>query len=177
MWHRRVASLLLAAGCSVAASAPADLLEETRACLAGNLPEGSTRMEFELQSTGAGGDYGHEARFYWAESKDGLSRTRLCMTAPRDVRGLSYLVHERASSDASATELPAQTVWVYLPEEERTLRINPEAAVSRGRLARTAVHYRDLRYIPLNLSKVAPEPASITEIGGEPVTAVRLELP
>jgi hypothetical protein len=90
------------------------------------------------------------------------------VTAPRDVAGLAYLVHEGESERA---------VWAYLPEEERVLRINPRAAASRARIGRTAVSYEDLRYAPLNLGEPAAGESSESQIGDRAVSVVRLSRP
>jgi outer membrane lipoprotein-sorting protein len=66
------------------------------------------------------------------------------MTSPRDVRGVAYLSHQLESK---------HTLWVYLPEQGKSFRIDPGLAARRGRIARTAISYEDLRYLPLNLTQ------------------------
>jgi hypothetical protein len=146
------------------AAEPADVQE----CVARNVPEKSSVLALELRSRDrVGGDYVQEARLYWERSDDGLSRSLLCMTSPREVRGLAYLVHADPSG---------HTLWVYLPEEGKIVRINPGAAASRGHIARTAISYEDIRYLPLNLSEAAPEKAPDAMVEGRTVAVARLSL-
>jgi hypothetical protein len=159
-----VATCALLSGEAVAASQ-----KDAAACLASNLPERSAKMAVRLESKDRSArTYVHEARIYWKQLADGSSKTLVCMTAPRDTRGLTYLVHEDESG---------HTLWVYLPEEERIVRINPGAAANRGHIARTAISYEDIRYLPVNLTKAVAEQALGSTIGDRPVSVVQLSLP
>ncbi len=150
----------------VSSAAP---LEEIQACLASNIPERSSALAVRLQSrTRVGEAHAHEARIYWKRSADGMNKTLICMTSPRDVRGLTYVVHERDSRHA---------LWVYLPEEERVVRINPGEAASRGHIARTAISYEDIRYLPLNLINAVQQRDDDSSIGDRTVSVVRFSLP
>ncbi len=161
-------ALALVGSALLSGVAHAATLEEIRACLAANVPKKSSALSLKLLSLDrAQREYAHQGRVYWSRSSEGISRTLVCMTSPRDIRGLAYLIHERESG---------QTVWAYLPEEERVLRINPREAASRGRIARTAISYEDLRYLPLNLSAAQGEQTSDTKIGDRPVSVVLLSL-
>ncbi len=167
-WLRQI-PLAVVAGSALSAANAAPPIEDLRACMASNVPERSSALTLKLESRRrAGASYVHQARLYWRRSADGLSQTLLCVTAPRDVEGLAYLVHEGES---------ARAVWAYLPEEERVLRINPRAAASRARIGRTAVSYEDLRYAPLNLGEPEPGESSESRIGDRPVSIVRLSSP
>jgi hypothetical protein len=159
---------MLAAWWMPAGISLAGTLDDIPACFASNVPEKSSVLTLELRSRDqVGGDYVQEARLYWQRSAGGPSKTLLCMTSPREVRGLSYLVH---------TDESGHTLWVYLPEEGKVVRINPGAAASRGHIARTAISYEDLRYLPLNLSEAAPEKGPETVVEGRSVGVVRLTL-
>jgi outer membrane lipoprotein-sorting protein len=163
-------ALALLAGLSVAGVSAAESLEEMQACLAANKPPSTVALELKLVSRGpADWTTTHQAKLYWKRSKEGFSQTLVCMSAPRDVRGLAYLVHERPDG---------QMVWVYLPEEERVVTMNPGSAARRGHIARTAVSYDDLRYLPMNLAQAAPD-QTLTEtlIGDRKVFQVELALP
>jgi hypothetical protein len=162
--------LLIGTACLMLSGATsASSLEELRTCLAANVPKMSSALTVRLKSRDrAGREYAHEARIYWKKSPEGLSRTLVCMTAPRDVRGLAYITHEHNSE---------HTLWVYLPEEGRTVRINPREAVRRGRIARTAISYEDIRYLPLNMSKAEVEETRESVVGDRRLSRVRLALP
>ena len=166
---RPYATLALAVVASSGAGA-APSIEDLRACVASNVPERSSSLTLRLESRRrAGGSYVHHAQLYWKRSPEGLSQTLLCVTAPRDVEGLAYLVHEGQSGRA---------VWAYLPEEERVLRISTRAAARRARIGRTAMSYEDLRYAPLNVSEPETEETSDTPaIEGRPVSVARLSQP
>lgn len=170
-------SRLLARGLSAAAclsfSAPiaARSLDEVRTCLAANVPTQSSVVRASLESTHRGGsDYAHKAQISWRRPAEGGSQTLVCMSAPRDIRGLAILVHELAGGNA---------VWGYMPEESRVLRFNPREAARQSRIARTAIRYEDLRYLPLNLTRAEAEAedAGVTTLGERTVTRVRLSLP
>ena len=142
-------AVVIAVACLISSAAVHAAPRDLKACLASNVPEKSVALTVRLESSDrAGRDYVHEARVLWKRSPDGLSKTLVCMTAPRDARGLTYLVHESESGF---------TLWVYLPEEGKVVRINPGAAASRGHIARTAISYEDIRYLPVNLSEAELE--------------------
>lgn len=144
-------------------------LEDAQTCLASNIPQKSMKLAVRLKSRDrAGRSHVHEARIYWKRSADGLSKTVLCMTSPRDIRGLTYVVHDHSSGHA---------LWVYLPEDGRAVRINPGEAARRGHIARTAISYEDIRYLPLNLTAAVQERDPDTVVGGRPVSVVRFSLP
>ncbi len=147
----------------------AESLEEVRACLAANVPQKSSMLAIRLESQGkAGWTTSHEGRLYWKPSAEGLSRMLICLESPADVRGLAYLIHEHDSG---------QSVWLYLPEEERVVRFSAREAARRGRIGRTAVSYEDLRYLPVNLAQANTERVSEGEIGARKVSVVGLALP
>ena len=151
---------------SVSSAAP---LEDIQTCLASNVPEKSSAVTVRLQSrTRAGQDHAHEAKIYWKRSADGVNKTLLCMTSPRDVRGLTYVVHEQESRHA---------LWVYLPEEERVVRINPGEAARRGHIAQTAINYEDIRYLPVNLISAVQQRDADSLLGDRTVSVVRFTLP
>ena len=118
--------------------------------------------------TRVGQDHAHEAKIYWKRSSDGVNKTLMCMTSPRDVRGLTYVVHEQDSRHA---------LWVYLPEEERVVRINPGHAASLGHIAQTAISYEDIRYLPLNLINAVQQRDSDSLLGDTNVSVVQFLLP
>jgi hypothetical protein len=155
---------VLAAGVTSAGS-----LDEVRSCLAANLPRSSSEIWLKLQSRGrAGRTSTHEVRVYWRRSEEGDSQTLLCMTSPRDLRGLAYLIHEGPSG---------QAVWAYLPDEERTVRLNARSAAGRAHISRTAISYEDLRYLPLNLAAAQSRAAADEKLGDREVAVVELGLP
>ncbi len=142
--------------------------EATIACMSENVPRRSAVLELRLESVDRSGrSYTHEGRVFWELAPDGLSRTLVCMTAPRDVEGLAYLIHNRESE---------RQIWLYLPEDERVLRYTPGAAARRGRIGRTAIRYDDLRYLPLNLAQATLD--GTADKGSTPgSTQVELALP
>jgi hypothetical protein len=143
--------------------------EELGACLAANVPKTSSSLSVTLESRDrAGREYEQKAQIYWKKSSPTRSLTLVCMTSPRDVRGLTYVVHADESD---------HTLWVYLPEEERTVRINTREAASRGRIARTAISYEDIRYLPLNLSRAEVEKIHDSTAEDGALSVVRLALP
>jgi hypothetical protein len=90
------------------------------------------------------------------------------MTAPRDIRGLAILVHEYTGG---------RSVWGYLPEDGRVLRFNPREAARHSRIARTAIRYEDLRYLPLNLTQAKAGAPTVSVLGDREVARVELSLP
>jgi hypothetical protein len=89
------------------------------------------------------------------------------MAEPAEVRGLAYLVLE---GDSGAT------VWGYLPKKEKVLQIHASVAARRARIARTAVSYDDLRYLPMNLGGARPEQVRSSVVAGRKVAEVQLSL-
>lgn len=155
-------------GLAAGGTAPA-ALDEVRACLAANLPHRSSEFQLKLDTSAtAGWSAAHEGRVYWRRGPEGGSQTLLCMTAPRDVRGLAYLIHE---GDAG------QAVWAYLPAERRTVRINTRSAATRTHISRTAIRYEDLRYLPFNLAEAESRAAEDAKVGDRDVSVVELALP
>ncbi len=136
----------------LAGTAAAASLEEIESCLAANVPNKSSALTVKLRSRQVDGfDSKHQARIY-ARSRQGRAQTLLCMAEPLDVRGLAYLLLEGESGVA---------VWGYLPEKHRVLQIHASTAARRARIARTAISYDDLRYLPINVS--GAEPGEVTE--------------
>ena len=162
--------VLLASVCALAAGvSSAESRDDVRNCLAANLPRSSSEFQLKLQSRArAGWTTTHEGRVYWRRSANGDSQTLLCMTSPRDLKGLAYLIHEGPSG---------QAVWAYLPDEERTLRINARSAARQTHISRTAIRYEDLRYLPLNLARAESRAAADEKLGDRDVAVVQLELP
>jgi hypothetical protein len=161
--------LVLGACCALGGASHAASLEELQTCLAANVPGQSSVAEVKLESRASSGwKATHEGRIYWRRGADGLSQMLICMEAPRDIRGLAYLIHQRESGES---------VWVFLPEEGRSLRLTTRDAARRAHIARTAISYEDLRYLPVNLSRAESEPVSEGRIDDRPVLIVPLALP
>ena len=162
-------ALAVAVGATLAPAQPAPaFVDDVRLCLAANVPARSSAIDVEIRSRRPdSGEFTHEARIYWTHG-DGEPRTLVCMTGPRELRDLAYLVHTRAEGES---------VWFYLPAEERVVRINPREAASRGRIARTAVRYEDLRYFPINLSPPQTDEVTESSFAGRKVREVRLTPP
>ena len=158
-----VAAWGLLAGTAFAAS-----LEEIESCLAANVPKTSSALTVKLRSRHVDGfDSQHEARIY-SRSREGRAQTLLCMEEPADVRGLAYLLLEGESGVA---------VWGYLPEKHRTLQIHASTAARRARIARTAISYDDLRYLPINVSGAEPGEVEDSVIDGRKVSVIGLSPP
>ncbi len=149
--------------------ARAKTLEEVQSCLQANIPRQASAMTLTLESDGkAGWSTTHRGDLYWSRGEDGTSRTLLCLSAPRDVEGLAYLIHEREGSSS---------VWVYLPDEERSARLHAADAARRARISRTAISYNDLRYVPLTLAGATSRLAEEERLGDRSVTSVELAAP
>lgn len=161
--------MIAALALALQAGAPlARTLDELRACMAENVPKKSISVSFKLASRfKEGHETTHRGHVFWKPTDAGESRTLVCLSAPRAVRGLAYLVHEHAGG---------QTVWGYLPEKERVFRINAREAARRGRIGRTAISYEDLRYLPLNLSEARALVASDAPATGRATERVELSL-
>jgi hypothetical protein len=170
---RRLAPVTLATLATLAlglppAAARAGRLDELRTCMAANVPKKSSSLSFRLVSRfQEGHETTHRGHLFWKPTAGGESRTLVCLSAPRDVRGLAYLVHEHADG---------QTVWGYLPEKETVFRITAQEAARRGRIGRTAIGYEDLRYLPLNLSEARAVIATDAPEAGRPTDRVELAL-
>jgi hypothetical protein len=144
-------------------------LDEIQACLAANVPKSSSALTLKLVSQHRGGSESrHEGVIRWRRSDAGRSETLICMSAPPAVRGLAYLIAE-GESDFD--------LWGYLPEEHRVTQIHASGAARRARIARTAIGYYDLRYLPLNLSSAAPLPPRESRVGERDAFVVELALP
>ncbi len=158
-----VATWGLLAGTAFAAS-----FEEIESCLAANVPKTSSALTVKLRSRHADGfDTQHLARIY-SRSRQGRAQTLLCMAEPADVRGLAYLLLEGESGVA---------VWGYLPEKHRVLQIHASTAARRARIARTAISYDDLRYLPINVSGAEPGEVADSVIDGRKVSVIGLSPP
>jgi hypothetical protein len=166
----RTARAALACCCLlVPAGASAESLETVQACLAANAPTKSAALAIQLASEHRGGGTSkHEGAIRWKRGEDGHSRTLICMRNPPPLRGLAYLIHE-TDDDVN--------LWGYLPEEERVNRIHASGAARRARIARTAISYDDLRYLPLNMSSVQSGQPRDARIGDRAVWEVDLSLP
>ncbi len=164
------AGVLGAVGCwLVAGAGSAASLEEIQTCLAANIPKQSSSLTVTLQSRHrGGGESGHEGSIHWRRSPEGRSETLICMTSPPAVRGLAYLI---LASDSEVN------LWGYLPEKERVTQIHARGAARRARIARTAIGYDDLRYLPVNLSRAEPREPRDSLVGDRRVAVVELTLP
>jgi outer membrane lipoprotein-sorting protein len=145
-------------------------LEEVAKCLADNVPPASSALTVRLRSRDRGGSpYEHAGRIEWKRSEEGLMHLRICMMSPPAIRGLAYLVREGEAG---------HDVWAYLPEEERVVRIRSKTAANRARIARTAISYLDLRYLPVNLNHAdSAEGFSESTLGDRKVSVVGLAVP
>jgi len=169
MWWRSVALRVLVGWALLSGTVSAASLEQIQACLAANVPKKSSALTVKLQSRHAGGfKTQHQARIYSRRSPEDRAESLLCMTQPRDVRGLAYLLLEGERGVA---------VWGYLPEKHRVLQIHAATAARRARIARTAISYDDLRYLPINVSGAEPGEISDSEIAGRKVSVVGLSPP
>ncbi len=158
-----VATWGLLAGTAFAAS-----FEEIESCLAANVPKTSSALTVKLRSRHADGfDTQHLARIY-SRSRQGRAQTLLCMAEPADVRGLAYLLLESESGVA---------VWGYLPEKHRVLQIHASTSARRARIARTAISYDDLRYLPINAGGAEPGEVADSVIDGRKVSVIELSPP
>lgn len=160
------AGLLAAALLLLAGSSPADSFDEVRACLAANVPERSSAIGVKLDSQHRdGATFEHRGRIYWQASSKAGSDTLLCMSYPAEIHGLAYLIHD--SGDG-------MDVWGYLPKQQRVVQIHASSAARRARIARTAISYEDLRYLPMNFSTSEPEALRRARLDGRRVVVVRL---
>jgi hypothetical protein len=161
---------LVVAACSIIASGtPAAPFERVQTCLASNIPEKSSALTVRLESRHRDeAEFKHESRIYWRRSPEGLSQIRICMAYPPDIRGLAYLILERKSG---------VNLWGYLAAGAKVFPIHPGAAARRARIARTAISYDDLRYLPMNLSRAEPQQTTDSLVGDRKVSVVRLSLP
>jgi len=164
------ASVLGAVGCwLVAGAGSAASLEEIQACLASNIPKTSSSLTVKLHSRHrGGGESRHEGSIRWRRSAEGRSETLICMVYPPAVRGLAYLI---LGSDSGVN------LWGYLPEKERVIQIHARGAARRARIARTAIGYDDLRYLPMNLSRAEPREPRDSRVGDRRVAVIELSLP
>ena len=164
------AGVLGAVGCwLVAGAGSAASLEEIQACLASNIPKTSSSLTVKLHSRHrGGGESRHEGSIRWRRSAEGRSETLICMVYPPAVRGLAYLI---LASDSDLN------LWGYLPEKERVIQIHARGAARRARIARTAIGYDDLRYLPMNLSRAEPREPRDSLVGDRRVAVVELSLP
>ena len=92
-FRRLVVAFLAAAGfVPVAAADPADALRD---CLAANVPRSTSQLSLRLISTHRdGADFEHRGSLYWRGSPNGPSDILVCMSYPKEIAGLAYLVHE-----------------------------------------------------------------------------------
>ncbi len=149
-------------------SAEAAKLDELRDCMAENVPKKSSSVSFRLVSHFQEGyETTLSGHLFWKPTATGESRTLVCLSAPRDVRGLAYLVHDHADG---------QIVWGYLPEKGRVFRISAREAARRGHIGRTAISYEDLRYLPVNLSEARALVETDAPVAGRPTDRVELAL-
>lgn len=147
----------------------AETLADINACLAANVPKRSSALTLKLTSRhGEGGDFSHEGALHWRRSPEGRSESLICMKNPPEIRGLAYLVLE-GESDVK--------LWGYLPEKQRVMQIQGSGAARRARIARTAIGYDDLRYLPLNPSHAVPGVPLDGQIGDRVVSIVELSMP
>jgi hypothetical protein len=156
---------------SGATPAPAEPLEPGRVptCMEANAPDRSIALSVALDSQDRAGDrFGHEVEILWRRGEDGRSETLLCLESPLSIRGLAYLILGEGAS---------RRAWVYLPAEERAVRFQGKQLSSQARIAQTALSYEDLRYVPIHLGNVRPEPIGTSHVAGRPVTVVELSLP
>jgi hypothetical protein len=165
-----VEAVLVALTCwLLAGAASAASLEDVESCLASNVPKKSSAVAIKLRSRHRGGfESEHEGRIYWERSAGGRAETLICLEQPPAVRGLAYLVVEEDTGVA---------VWGYLPEKHRVLQIHASVAARRARIARTAISYDDLRYLPFNLTGAEPEEISDSVVAERKVSVIRLSLP
>lgn len=166
---RAAGALLGLACCVLAGVSAAETLADIEACLAANTPKRSSALTLKLTSRHReGGDFSHEGALYWRRSPAGRSESLICMNQPPAIRGLAYLVLEGESG---------VNLWGYLPEKQRVMQIHASDAARRSRIARTAIGYDDLRYLPLNTSHAVAGAPREGRIGERDVSIVELSVP
>ncbi len=116
---------------------PGKSLDEIRECISRNQPRETAIEEIVMRTYDrAGGERNFEATIYWKRGADGLSKLRLRVEAPDDLRGAAYLALEREDN---------VDMYAYLPELQRVRRITPRAA--SGSLFGTDFSYEDFQRI------------------------------
>jgi hypothetical protein len=121
-----------------AAPAPAlETAEEIRDCVRGNLPARTRVQTIELESLDrAGGRRTLQAQLHWKRFEDGRHRLRIRVDRPLDLRGSSYLVIEKDTTD---------DMFMYLPATQRVRRIT-SGMISDG-LWGTDFGYEDIKHL------------------------------
>ena len=94
-------------------------LEELQACAEANIPEKSSAVSIELGTIYRGGHTSLEAgKVFWQRGTPDWF-TMVCLSKPRDVKGLAYLIRRGDSEPA---------IWGFLPEEDRVSQPMDEVA-------------------------------------------------
>jgi outer membrane lipoprotein-sorting protein len=116
---------------------PGKTVDEIRECVNQNQPQGTAIEEIVMRTYDrAGGERNFEAKIYWKRGEDGLSKLRMHVDAPPDLRGAAYLALEREGN---------VDMFAYLPELQRVRRITPRAA--SGSLFGSDFSYEDFQRI------------------------------
>ena len=112
--------------------------EEVRACSRAHLPARTLRQEVELEvHDRAGGTQSRSGRFYLKRYPDhDETRSTLRLTSPIDVKGMAYLMIDRAEGDQ---------LFLYLPSMQRVRRITGDSAGDS--LMGTDFSYADIRQL------------------------------
>jgi hypothetical protein len=132
----RRAVLLVALLFATPASA-LETAEEIRACVRGNLPERTSVQTIELESLDrAGGRRTLVAQLHWKRFGEGQHRLRIRVDKPQDLRGSSYLVIEKDTTD---------DMFMYLPATQRVRRIT--SGMISDSLWGTDFGYEDIKHL------------------------------
>jgi hypothetical protein len=111
--------------------------EEIRACVRGNLPARTSVQTIELESLDrAGGRRTLVARLHWKRFGEGQHRLRIRVDKPLDLRGSSYLVIEKDSTD---------DMFMYLPAVQKVRRIT--SGMISDSLWGTDFGYEDIKHL------------------------------
>jgi hypothetical protein len=132
---RRPAPLPLLCALALAAPSGAASLADVQACMQRNAPTTALVQTVTLVSTDrAGGERKYEARLLAKRLPSGLGRVRVLIEGPADVRGTSFLLHQK---DSGRNDL-----YVYLPELKKVRRVTSRAL--RGKFLGSDFSYEDL---------------------------------
>lgn len=137
----QISGVALAAALAVtvgAAAADDRTAEDIRACSRANLPERTLVQEIELEAHDrAGGSQRRRAKFYTKRYPEhDETRSTLRVTSPIDVKGMAYLMIDRADADR---------LFLYLPAMQRVRRISGDSAAES--LMGTDFSYADVRQL------------------------------
>lgn len=135
---RRLLAVLLfgLSGGMLCNPAAADDIDSIRQCMEANLPEQTSRQQFDITATDRSGSERRLAGSAYSQAGGKASKLTMILNSPADLAGSAYLALKKASRTDT---------YMYVPSFDKVKRVKGKAL--RGQLWGTDISYADFEYL------------------------------